>query len=110
MENIDPSLILKLTVTKKWFNMILSGEKREEYRLIKPHWISRFLEKKTQGFRNYQYIQFTNGYGDHRPHFICKCEGISKGLGRIEWGAPFKKRVFILNLGEIVSQKNIELS
>lgn len=33
--------ILKLTLKKEWFDMILSGEKDEEYREIKPYWVTR---------------------------------------------------------------------
>lgn len=36
--------ILHLTLKKKWFDMIASGEKKEEYREIKPHWASRLLD------------------------------------------------------------------
>lgn len=32
---------LKLVLKKKWFDMIASGEKTEEYREIKPYWIHR---------------------------------------------------------------------
>jgi len=35
--------ILRLTLTKRWFDMILYGEKKEEYREIKPYWIRRLL-------------------------------------------------------------------
>ena len=31
-----------LTLKKEWFYMILSGEKTEEYREIKPYWEKRF--------------------------------------------------------------------
>jgi hypothetical protein len=34
---------LKLTIKKKWFNMIESGEKTEEYREITQYWINRLL-------------------------------------------------------------------
>ena len=34
--------MLILTLQKKWFGMILSGEKQEEYREIKPYYTSRF--------------------------------------------------------------------
>ena len=34
--------MLILTLQKKWFDMILSGEKQEEYREIKPYYTSRF--------------------------------------------------------------------
>jgi len=32
---------LNLTLRKKWFDLIASGEKTEEYREIKPYWIHR---------------------------------------------------------------------
>jgi hypothetical protein len=35
---------LNLTLKRKWFDMILSGEKKEEYREIKPYWASRLLD------------------------------------------------------------------
>ena len=35
-------IILPLTLNKKWFDMILSGVKKEEYREIKSYWIKRF--------------------------------------------------------------------
>lgn len=34
---------LVLTIKKKWFDMILSGKKTEEYREIKPYWETRFI-------------------------------------------------------------------
>ena len=33
---------LHLTLNKKWFDMILSGEKTEEYREIKPYWTKAY--------------------------------------------------------------------
>lgn len=38
--------VLHLTLKKKWFDMIASGEKKEEYREIKPFWITRFCKPK----------------------------------------------------------------
>lgn len=35
--------ILELPLKKEWYDMIESGEKREEYREIKPHWSKRFV-------------------------------------------------------------------
>lgn len=35
--------ILTLAVSKQWFNMIVAGEKTEEYRIIKDFWMSRLL-------------------------------------------------------------------
>ena len=36
---------LYLPLKKKWFEMIKSGEKKEEYREIKPYYTSRFYGK-----------------------------------------------------------------
>ena len=38
--------ILKLTIKKKWFDMILSGEKKEEYRNVSKFYESRFMNKE----------------------------------------------------------------
>lgn len=35
--------ILNLTLKRQWFDMILSGEKKEEYREIKDYWARRLL-------------------------------------------------------------------
>ena len=35
--------VLHLTLISRWFNMVASGEKREEYREITPYWIRRLL-------------------------------------------------------------------
>ena len=48
--------ILHLTLKKKWFDMIASGEKREEYRELKPYWHKRLMDK------TYDAIKFRNGY------------------------------------------------
>ena len=54
--------------------MILSGEKKEEYREIKPHWDSRLYSIKKQHKKiiskqqkQFDAIEFKNGYGDKRP-------------------------------------------
>lgn len=125
--------ILELTVTKQWFDMILSGVKLEEYREIKKYWLQRLFkpiapEYKTipdfavesslraldygdiPGFciiREFDAIRFTNGYGKSRPSFLIECKGINAGIGRKEWGAP-EEKVFILKLGRILEKQNIK--
>ena len=36
--------VLKLVVSKQWFDMIASGEKTEEYREIKGYWVRRLFD------------------------------------------------------------------
>lgn len=35
--------VLKLVVSKQWFDMIVAGKKTEEYRVIKGYWAKRLL-------------------------------------------------------------------
>ena len=85
---------LNLTLKKKWFDMILSGTKKEEYREIKPYWSKRFEGK------SYDVIVFRNGYQKDSPSFSVKLLGIDVGYGKPEWGAN-DQMVYILKLGEI---------
>jgi len=39
---------LKLTLNKGWFDMILTCSKCEEYREIKPYWIKRLINFKSE--------------------------------------------------------------
>jgi hypothetical protein len=90
--------ILHLTLKKKWFDLIVSGIKKEEYREIKPYWDKR-LNKK------YDTICFRNGYAKNSPRTTVQLKEILTGLGIIEWGAPKQERVYILRLGEIIEVK-----
>lgn len=92
--------ILYLTLKKKWFDMILSGEKKEEYREIKPYWDKRLI------VNNYTHVQFRNGYGCDSPLVVVELLDIYKNIGHPDLGAPDKK-VYILRLGEIVSKQNV---
>ena len=83
--------MLILPIKKKWFDMILSGEKLEEYREVKPYYTKR-LQKvfnmvgdiPVDGMETQ--IRFTNGYGYKVPAFIADCH-LEKRTGREEWGA-----------------------
>jgi len=89
-------IILHLTLKKKWFDMIVSGEKREEYREIKPYWIKR-LEGK-----HFDIIRAYNGYHKGRPTFDIECKGIRKGIPRPEWFYGVPELVFVIELGNII--------
>lgn len=99
--------MLTLPIVGKWFYMILSGEKKEEYRELKPYYTSRF--KKI--FDMYPYsnipsggdkreIRFRNGYGSSRPEFIALCT-LDIKTGREEWGAEPGKEYYTLKIHEI---------
>jgi len=52
---------LNLTLRRKWFDQIVSGEKRIEFREMKSYWNTRI-----EG-RSYDEIRFTNGYRASAP-------------------------------------------
>ena len=94
--------ILHLTLKKKWFDLILSGKKTEEYREIKPYWEKRLMGK------TYDKVIFRNWYGNYAPWFAIELKGITQGIGKSEWGAEEGKTYFVLSLGEIINIKNID--
>lgn len=48
--------VLNLVVSKQWFDMIVSGEKTEEYRVIKSYWINRLIVAKYGGSDEYRKV------------------------------------------------------
>lgn len=55
----------------------------------------------------YTHVEFTNGYGNHRPRILVECEGISIGTGNPDWGAT-PDQTFIIHLGAIIERHNIK--
>lgn len=39
--------VLTLTISKQWFDMIVTGEKTEEYREIKTYWLARLFQNNS---------------------------------------------------------------
>ena len=59
--------VLKLTLKKKWFDLIASGKKKVEFREDKPWILSRLKAEHGAFFREYDEVHFTNGYGSDKP-------------------------------------------
>lgn len=95
--------MLILPMKKKWFDMVLSGEKRQEFREYKPYWTKRIESwERINGekgrslnpieneivFSKLLPILFVNGYGKNAPRFIGKVDGYSiRSIPRHpEWG------------------------
>lgn len=96
---VEPMYVLDLVVTHKWYDMILSGEKTEEYRDVAKWW------KRIVG-KGYTHVRFRRGYTSTCQ--ILRIDGISCGIGREEWGAPQDRKVLIIRLGERYGKKNIK--
>lgn len=112
--------VLDLPLKSEWYEMIESGEKREEYREIKPYWARRLCSIGTDGAfcdlceehginndcnahsdKGYTLVRFRYGYTKRTILFELK--RISIGIGKPEWGAP-DYPVFCIKLGKIIER------
>jgi hypothetical protein len=119
--------MLILPIKKRWFDMILSGEKKEEYRDIKEYYETRFQnlfgaitihplyppdnfldrseyellqgEAVPEEIRKegIQEIIFRNGYSKNSKEIKARCR-LRIGKGRPEWGAELNKQYYILEI------------
>ena len=98
--------ILHLPLKAKWYEMIESGVKTEEYRIQSDYWFKRlthFLDddfditKGDLGIKHFDLVKFSYGYTRRTMTF--EIESISIGKGKREWGAP-TENVFIIKLGK----------
>lgn len=98
--------MLILPIKKKWFDMIKSGEKKEEYREIKPYWSRRFWNTGLSIWDPdaIQTVIFRNGYRKDSPKIEAKVWW-AKGQGRPEWGAEPNKEYYILDILEVANDK-----
>lgn len=109
--------MLTLPIKKKWFDMILSGEKKEEYREIKPYYESRFMnafgffmvcgqmvcgEAAPEEIRKEWPvpIAFRNGYSSDSPEIVANCN-LRFGTGKKEWGAEPGVVYYILEIQSV---------
>lgn len=117
---------LTLSLKKKWFDMIASGKKTEEYREITPFWQKRLLSCggvcngycvlmgeiacpmcRYLKYRDFDTVVFTLGYprkDDLSRRMEFKVSEISIDTGKPEWGAEPDKAYFVIKLGEKISR------
>lgn len=94
--------VLHLTLKKKWFDMIASGEKKEEYREVKEYWEKRLMHRFFDPV--YTHVQFRNGYAKNSPTILLEIDGnINISKGKQEWGAEEGKQYFVIKLGGIIT-------
>lgn len=98
---------LYLTLNKVWFDLVKSGEKKEEYREIKEYWI-RFFKKHCDKFSianstasglQYDLLVFRNGYRTDSPKILLKNPKIRIGRGKKKWGSNSWPKLFHYKLG-----------
>ena len=95
--------MLTLPIKKKWFDMIRSGVKKEEYREIKPYYTTRIVNelRKSLEPEGQFLVCLRNGYTLKSPELIARC-CVAEGPGREEWGAVPGVRYYRLHIIEII--------
>ena len=86
--------VLHLNLYRKYFDQILKGEKTTEYREVTPYW-----SKRLEG-RDYDVIQFRNGYAKVAPMMIVEFKGVN--IDSDVQGARYA-----IELGKILETKNV---
>ena len=106
--------ILPLVLKGKWFDMIASGEKREEYRLPTDYWRKRLHNWDCRfSAQTTPVVEFRRGYATNAPRIAFWCQGIETASGLMpyayvdatvgkrlhpEWGEPSAPH-FLISLG-----------
>ena len=128
-----PLPTLHLPIKGKWFDLIKSGEKKEEYRDISTFYRERLCPDSGHcmndfgsppipvsvgspddndivfavfSWRPFKVLHLTHGYGHDKPQLWAHIEEITIGKGNPEWGAPAED-VFIIRLGSVFHTKNL---
>lgn len=84
--------MLTLPIKRKWFDMIVSGQKKTEYRDISDYWIKRLSsEVERQGikapFDKGLKVCIKAGYSKDAPAALLTLRRVDLGPGLPEWGA-----------------------
>ena len=123
---------LHLVLKRKWWDMIASGEKKEEYRDANHYWAIRLLDRQYRWysqnidypndfidwlcfglahnditFRSYENVCFHLGYTNNTMTFKITSMNVMYGeVCRQDWGAEPNKYYFVIKLGERTEQWN----
>lgn len=118
MQHNDPKArILHLSLKKAPFDVMVTGEKWQEYRKLTEWIVSRLYSDWEEGTRkDYDFIKFVNGYGADKPYFICKYNGFqvcTNPIGPITYSNGFvmpgiDECDFIIYCGPIVETGNLK--
>jgi hypothetical protein len=95
--------ILPLVLKGKWYDMIASGEKKEEYRDAKLFWRKRITNViyKAHNEDNPIVVAFSLGYKKQDMFFVADRISCKKGSNHPEWGEPETPH-YVIKLGERV--------
>lgn len=100
-------IILNLTIKRRWFDMIASGEKREEYRSADNRQVAVTYKRLfNYGWPSASCMILRNGYSMGSPALAVRVYGIMLRNGNDsihpEWGEPTDRTHFAIMLGDVL--------
>ena len=101
--------IIKSTIKRKWFDMILSGEKKEEYKDIKKFWQSRLKNLVGKKGNPIAILHLFNGryLGNDLRNLKIEILSVNESSnGKVEWGFEPENKKFVISLGKIIEKNN----
>lgn len=103
--------ILPLVLKGKWYDLIKSGEKKEEYRADTPYWRRRIsdLVGSLANCKGHLVVAFSRGY--RKPDMFFELNGISiySNCYNPDWGEP-RGSHYVLSIGDRVTLTGKEAS
>lgn len=81
---------LTLHLKKRWYDMIKSGEKTEEYRAITDYWLKRLYDENGEP-KHFDLLELCCGYpaaNDNTRRMLFSNPYLIWGCGQKKWGAP----------------------
>ena len=103
--------MLTLPIKREWFELILCGIKKEEYREVNSYYEKRFrniglLDSAGMPTPMEATIILRNGYSKASPTIMVDVT-MAYGEGCLEWGAELGERYFILRIERVHDQKEM---
>ena len=94
---------LHIVVSREPFELIQSGIKKEEYRRIVPHWISRLFHPDGRA-KQFDTVTFQHAYETHAPRVTVEFIRVEIGIPKPEWacGIVTQEPHYIIKLGNIL--------
>ena len=93
--------MLTFTIKRNWFEMIASGEKKEEYRAANGYYDSRLMKYKNEPI----WVALRNGYRNDSDTLYCRVVPVRETAARPEWGGVPGEMHWSLKILDVRSYK-----
>lgn len=103
---------ISFIIKQQYFDQIISGEKKEEYRDYTESLLKKICQLDEDGnatdFKPIKEIEFLVGYQKNRKSAVVECLGIEVDYYQDDNGNPIEDdEYFVFSLGRVVSTNNV---